>query len=184
MLKLSALFSRKVLICLVVSLTALLAGCGYLPPSRSVPEDRQSPLFKAPALASEVVATEATTGSTPEPTQVPNCKNDLEYIQDLSIPDGTQLSPLKVIEKEWKVKNSGTCNWNSSYSVRLISGSELGAETTQALVPARNGTEAIIRIEFTAPTEPGKYTATWQAYDPDGQPFGEWLSIDIAVTTP
>jgi len=182
--KLPVLFFRKVFICSVVSLTALLAGCGYLPPSRSVPEDRQSPLFKAPALASEVVTTETPFDSTPEPTQIANCKNDLEYIQDLSIPDGTQLSPLKVIEKEWKVKNSGTCNWNDSYSVRLISGSDLGAETTQALVPARNGTEAIIRIEFTAPTEPGKYTATWQAYGPDGQPFGEWFSIDIAVTSP
>ena len=39
----------------------------------------------------------------------------------------------------------------------------------------------IIRIVFTAPTEPGKYTSTWQAYGPDGQPFGDYISILINV---
>ncbi len=163
----------------------LLSACGYLPPSRSLPPEQQSPLFKAPAPVNEPTATQfSEVKSTPEPTQIPDCTNDLEYVADLTVPDGTQFNPGAVIEKEWKVKNNGTCNWNNTYTLRLISGSELGADKTQALIPARNGTEAIVQIEFITPQEPGRYEATWQAYGPDGEAFGEWLSISIAVTTP
>jgi len=88
-----------------------------------------------------------------------NCTNNLEFIEDLSIPDGTQLAPSREIVKEWKVRNSGTCNWNADYSVRLISGDALGAQPLLALVPARYGTEAVISIAFTTPSEPGRYSA-------------------------
>jgi hypothetical protein len=50
-----------------------------------------------------------------------------------------------------------------------------------ALYPARSGAKANIRLLFTAPTEPGVYQNTWQAYDPQGQPFGDPLSIQIVV---
>lgn len=182
---LPAVPSRKLLISVVVGVTALLSACGYLPPSRSVPVEQQAPLFKAPTVASEPTATQVSEEkSTPEPTQIPNCTNELEYLADLTIPDGTQFDPGAVIEKEWKVKNNGTCNWNNTYTLRLISGSPLGVETSQALIPARNGADAIIHIEFITPQESGRYEATWQAYGPDGEAFGEWLSISIAVTTP
>ena len=60
----------------------------------------------------------------------------------------------------------------------------LGVEPVLALVPARNGTEAVISIEFTTPADPGRYSATWRAHGPAGEPFGEWFTIEIAVTTP
>ena len=176
---------RKSLISFVITLAVFMAGCANIPPSRSVPLEQQPPLFKAPTRGVELPTPQPTEiNATLEPTQIANCTNELEYLADLSIPDGTQLNPGTLIEKEWKVKNSGTCNWNNSYTLRLISGSPLGIEATQALIPARSGSEAIIHLEFIAPSEPGKYNAAWQAYGPDGFPFGEWLSIEIAVTTP
>jgi hypothetical protein len=36
---------------------------------------------------------------------------------------------------------------------------------------------------FTAPTEPGAYQFTWQAYDSQGKPFGDPLSIQIVVAS-
>ena len=106
--------------------------------------------------------------NTPSATQIPNCTNDLEVLADLSIPDGTQLNPLKGFDKEWKVRNSGTCNWTDAYSVKLVSGPELGVEPTQPLVYTLNGAEAVISISFTAPIEPGRYSSTWRAVAPDG----------------
>lgn len=177
--------TRKLLIGTIVGLTLLLSACGYLPPSRSLPAEKQSPIFKAPALMKEPTATLVIEiQATPEPTQIPNCTNDLEYSADLTVPDGTQFDPGVLIEKDWKVKNSGTCNWNNTYTLRLISGSSMGIEPTQALIPARNGTEAVVRIEFIAPQDSGRYEATWQAFGPDGEAFGEWLSVSIVVTTP
>jgi hypothetical protein len=166
----------------------LLASCDSLPPSRSVPTEQQSELFKAPPFEGDAAATSTAQptalNATPEPTQIPNCSNGLEYIADVSIPDGTLLNPGSVFEKEWQVKNSGTCNWNNSYTLRLVSGDAMGADSTQAIVPARNGTETVLSIEFTAPVEPGKYTGTWRAYGPDGEAFGQWLTIEIGVTNP
>ena len=161
----------------------LLAGCASLPPARPVPTEQQGAPFKAPTLYASPTAP-LNTGGAGEPTQVANCTNNLEFIEDLSIPDGTQLAPSREIVKEWKVRNSGTCNWNADYSVRLISGDALGAQPLLALVPARYGTEAVISITFTTPAEPGRYSATWRAHGPDGEPFGEWFTIELAVTSP
>jgi hypothetical protein len=183
------IFSRlvhctKTLAAALAIISALLVGCASIPPSRSVPTEQQNPLFKAPTLAAPTATATPKPNATAEPTQIPNCVNDLEYVADLTIPDGTLLDPRTAFEKEWQVKNNGTCNWNNTYTLRLISGDALGADPTQALIPARNGTTVVLRIEFTAPTEAGVYEATWQAYGSDGEAFGEWLTIEIRVTTP
>lgn len=169
----------------VLIFATLLIGCDSLRPSVQVPIGNQSAPFKAPTpLPTEAILQATETNSTQQAPQITDCTNDLVFLEDLSIPDGTQIDAGKVLEKEWQVRNIGTCNWNEGYSVRLISGPELGAAVTQALVPARNGTEAVIRIQFTAPAEPGRYTSTWRAFDPSEKPFGEWFSIEIVVTSP
>jgi len=160
----------------------LLSGCGFLRPDRPLPLENQSGVFKAPTPLPTAALPEPV--STPQSAQIENCTNDLVFLDDLTIPDGTQVDPGTVLDKEWKVKNNGTCNWNDTYTVRLVSGSDLGAVSPQALVPARNGTEAVIRISITAPSDPGRYTSTWRAYGADDQPFGEWFSVEIVVTSP
>ena len=177
---------QKLLLCSLICLGMVLSGCTLLSPYREIPPEQRAPIFKAPTLSPPGTPGSNTLPieSTSEPTQVPNCSNDLDFLEDLTIPDGMLVNPGTTVEKEWRVKNSGTCNWNNAYSLHLISGSELGVDPVQALVPARNGTETIIRLDFIAPAEPGRYEAKWQACDPDGKPFGEWMSIAISVTSP
>jgi hypothetical protein len=79
------------------------------------------------------------------------------------------------------VENNGSCNWDAGYRLKLSGGPDLGAAAEQALFPARSGTQAVIRIVFTAPTEPGAYRSAWQAYSPDGQAFGDLIFIEIQV---
>lgn len=106
----------------------------------------------------------------------------LQFIPpDLTYPDGTEVKAGELIDKQWKVKNAGTCNWDASYSIKLIGGDNMSAATEQALVPARNGTESVISIQFTAPEEPGRYYSQWKAVDPNGQVFGDMLFVDITV---
>lgn len=166
----------------------IMAGCASLSPSRSLPSDQQSPIYQAPTRVSAsptiAITAEEISSATPEPTQLPNCTNGLKYINDLSIPDGTQLNPNTEFEKKWQVKNTGTCNWNRNYTLRLVSGSPMGVDNAQPLEAVLNGTEAVLLIKFISPEEPGKYQATWRVYDPDGIAFGEWLTLDIGVTTP
>lgn len=117
----------------------------------------------------------------PLPTRQSNCVNQLEFLDDLTIPDGTEVLPGELITKRWRIKNTGTCNWNSSYSLQLISGLALGAEKVQGLYPARQSTKAILEIIFSAPDNPGRYNSWWQAYDSDGNRFGDPFYIEISV---
>jgi len=118
---------------------------------------------------------------TPVPTIAPQCHNGLFFIEDLSIPDGTVVAPGTLLDKHWRVQNTGTCNWDERYRLKEIAGPEMGAVPEQRLYPARSGTEAIIRVIFTAPAEAGTYRSAWQAYDPEDRPFGDPFFIEVAV---
>lgn len=121
---------------------------------------------------------------TPLPSPTPTCANQLTFLEDVTLPDGSQVEPAASLDKRWLVQNSGDCNWDERYSLRLVSGPDLGAPASQSLVPARGGAQATLRILFTAPNEPGSYRSAWQAYDPDGQPFGDLFFIEVVVTKP
>jgi hypothetical protein len=93
------------------------------------------------------------------------------------------VSPGSSIDKRWRVQNSGSCNWDARYRLRRISGPELGLAADQALFPARSGTQAVIRLQLTAPNEPGAYRSAWQAVDPLGEPFGDPIFVEVIVAT-
>lgn len=115
------------------------------------------------------------------PTRQPNCENQLGFLDDLTIPDGMEVAPGEELTKRWLILNEGSCNWNRSYSLQLISGLSLGAQKVQELYPARQSTEAVVEINFTAPDNPGRYNSWWQAYDPDGNRFGDPIFMEISV---
>jgi len=118
---------------------------------------------------------------TPSPTPAPPCANGLTFLQDLTVPDDTVVSAGSNIDKQWLVQNSGSCNWDTHYRLKFSGGDPLGASEEQALYPARAGTQAVIRITFTAPVEPGTYKSSWQAIGSDGLSFGDPLYIEIVV---
>jgi hypothetical protein len=117
----------------------------------------------------------------PKPTQTADCTNTLSYDKDITIPDGTEVKPGQDLDKRWQVRNNGTCDWNDKYTLQLIAGDAMGSPTVQALYPARSGSEAIIRVQLKAPTDPKTYRSAWQAYDAAGDAFGDPIYIDIVV---
>ncbi len=155
-----------------------LAGCGrqtrpaqgavFVPP----------PLPATPQQAAPTAPAAPPAEATP-PT--PACTNGLTYLEDLTIPDGTVVAPGATLDKQWRVRNSGTCNWDARYHLRLVDGVAMGAGEEVPLYPARAGAEAVLRIQFTAPEEPGVYISTWQAVDPQGRFFGDPIYIQIRV---
>lgn len=175
---------RTLLIFAAITLSLIEGGCVSLRPELSVPTEDQAPLFIAPTLVPLSTATATPDATNPAEAQPANCTNQLSYLKDLTIPDGSVVKAGARVDKQWQVRNEGTCNWNETYSIQLISGSALGATSPQAIVPARGGAEGIIQIEFTAPGEPGNYTSTWQAFDPAGNSFGDFFSIEINVSAP
>ena len=138
----------------------------------------------SPSLPTAVVPTDTLVILLPSPaapTATPPCIDNLTGLQDVTIPDNTVVAPGGTLDKQWLVQNSGSCNWDSRYRLRLTSDDPLGASPEQALFPARAGTETVIRILFTAPLVEGEYKSIWQAFDPNGIPFGDPIFIKVVV---
>ncbi len=163
-----------------IIITAFLAGCQSI-----MPENKPPAYFIPPTSAVTPTplpsATVEVNTAIPRPTEDAGCSNLLAYIKDLTIPDGSMFSPGEIIDKRWLVENQGTCNWNSRYSLRLIGGDPMGASTEQSLYPALAGNQAVIRINFKAPAESGKYRSAWQAFTPDSRAFGDPIFIEVQV---
>jgi len=138
----------------------------------------------APILTQIPAAPSPTISDTPTPftTPTPSCSNDLTFLEDITIPDGTSVSPGQQIDKRWLIRNSGSCNWNKEYHLQMIAGADFGITTEQSLYPARSNTEVIINLLLTAPTENGTYSSAWQAFSPQGEPFGDTFFLQIVVS--
>ena len=68
----------------------------------------------------------------------------MSFVSDVTIPDGSEVEANSTMDKRWEVENSGGCNWDERYRLRLISGDSLGAEEEQMLFPARSGTQVTL----------------------------------------
>jgi hypothetical protein len=124
------------------------------------------------------VSTETSTPGSPTPA----CTPSLKYLQDLNYPDGSLVAPGQNVEKQWRVENNGSCNWDENYRLKLIDGfMPLGAASELALYPARAGSQATITINFVAPLDAGTYRTSWQAVDTQGTFFGDAIFMEIVV---
>lgn len=144
------------------------------PPTQTLPTAGATSI---PAIQSAM----PTSTVTATPTEGP-CSNNLEFVSDVTIPDGTTVSVGASIDKQWLVKNSGTCNWDSSYRLKWIGGDPMGANQEQYIYPARAGAQAALKTLFTAPSMAGTYESAWQAYGPDGNAFGDPIYMKIIVS--
>jgi hypothetical protein len=160
-------------------LSLYLAGCSaqptpYRPPTMVIQPAQPVTTAGIPAVTSQFVETQL-------PISTPGCTNNLTFLEDLSLPDGTVVKPGALLDKRWLVENSGTCNWDKYYRLKFMSGAELSTPLDQALLPARSGSKATIRIIFTAPSDAGTYQSAWQAFNPQGEPFGDPVFIQLEV---
>ena len=176
-MKSSLLITLWVALCLVAC-TGQATPTLYLPAEQETPPRDRTPTASDPTIDSDLVV------EPPPPTPTPDCKSYLAFIEDVTIPDGTQVQPQVNLDKRWLVENRGTCNWDRRFSLRLIAGSEMGASPNLSLYPARSGRQAEIQIQFTAPQEPGIHRSAWQAADPQGNFFGDTIFIEIEVVSP
>jgi len=125
------------------------------------------------------------------PTGSGGCTLQASFVADLTVPDGTQMSPGQKFTKSWELTNSGTCTWTNQYKVVLYSGDRLGADSSQNLsTQVAPGGTLRISIKMTAPSTNGAYKGEWMLSDPNGVTFGTelsgrvpfWVQILVGVT--
>jgi hypothetical protein len=160
-----------------------LVGLIILAVSACAPLPTETPLppFNPPTPAANPTEAATSVPTEPLPTPTQACNNDLTFIEDVTIPDGTTADPGTELDKRWLIRNDGTCNWDADYGLVLVTGDSMGAASPQPLFPARAGAEAELRILFTAPDTPGIYRSAWQPVSPEGAFFGDSVFIEIVV---
>ncbi len=109
-------------------------------------------------------------------TSVPTsrtCVDSAAFVTDVSIPDSTVMAPGTPFTKTWRLKNTGSCTWDSSYLIHYISGSTMTQQPGYWIVPQGQtvtpGQTVDISVGMTSPTENGTYKSYWGLKKENGQ---------------
>lgn len=150
-----------------------------------------SMITTTPLPAAETsLPTQPSTTLTPDESFKP-CER-AEFVSDVSIPDGTELTAGQTFIKTWRLKNTGSCTWTTSYRVAFESGNVLGAPPSFNL-PVSVPPDALvdISVNMKAPDQPREYESFWKLQNPQGVIFGLgsngdksfWVKIKVVAPT-
>ncbi len=142
------------------------------------------------SITLNAVAAEETPTPSPTPTteaedeaedeEEDNC-DDAAYVADITVPDGTTFAPGASFAKTWRIKNTGTCDWDAGYQLAFVGGDQLGAASGVNVVATPAGAEVDVTVNMFATAEGGTFTGRWQVRNPDGEFIGETLTVVIKV---
>ncbi len=90
-----------------------------------------------------------------------------------TIPDGTVMQPGETFWKTWRLKNNGTCTWNSAYKIVYWSGDLMGGlleyQFPEVVSP---GEEVDVTVLMKAPSSNGNFSSYWKLQSEWGGQFG------------
>jgi hypothetical protein len=139
-----------------------------------------SPTLTAKPSATPTVDTTATL----ETPAVANPCYKLLWIEDRSIPDGTEMKPNEVFTKTWYVQNNGGCAWAPGFTFSNFGGDPMRGQTIVFTEPVPAGAKRELSIELVVPSnQNGLIQSSWRMTDENGIFFGDTLSVNIQVGT-
>ena len=118
------------------------------------------------------------------PTNTPSPCNNALYISE-TVPDGIEFEVGENFTKTWRLKNVGTCTWNTNYKLKFGSGDKMGGPSSQNLAQAVGPNETVdISVALKAPASAGTYKGVWQIVDDGGNTFvyNIWVEIKAVET--
>ncbi|GAB4504320.1 MAG: hypothetical protein Fur0043_13140 [Anaerolineales bacterium] len=125
------------------------------------------------------------------PTVPPSSCDKVQFIADVTVPDGTTFAPGTAFAKTWRLKNVGSCTWTTSYQLVFYSGEKMGGPDAlafpQSVAP---GQTVDITVNLIAPNTAGTYRGNWMFKNASGALFGIgsqankpwWVEINVSGT--
>jgi hypothetical protein len=107
-----------------------------------------------------------------------------KFSQDITIPDGTTVTPGSTFTKTWLFVNTGTTTWTTNYKLIYFDGvNEAKNNALSVTLPKdiKPGESVQISLDFVAPTTNGTYTSWWKLFSANGVLFGDPCSIVFTV---
>ncbi len=135
-------------------------------PATPLPTATNAPI---PTVDSQATLAPASETATPTSNNSTLC-DSARFMADVTVPDGTRYSPGAIFTKTWRLKNTGSCTWNTSYALVFDSGEAMGGAASLSLPEAvAPGQEIDISISLTAPAKAGKYRGYWRLRNAAGE---------------
>jgi len=98
--------------------------------------------------------------NTPAATATSNC-NVAQFITDVTIPDGTVMTPNQTFTKKWRIKNIGSCAW-TGFALVFDNGDAMSGPASKAISTLNPGQEVDLEVNLTAPAAIGNYRGYWR----------------------
>jgi len=119
--------------------------------------------------------TPTVTGTPPTATSTPpqSTCDKAQFIADVTVPDGAIYAPGATFTKTWRLRNIGSCTWNSSYTLVFSNGEQMGgAASVNFPGTYAPGQTADLSVQLTAPNTAGTYRGYWMLKNANGALFG------------
>jgi hypothetical protein len=139
-----------------------------------------APTFSAPTASSPIAL-----GTAPTAGGQSSACYGLAFVSDVTIPDGTQMTPGQSFTKTWRVTNSGTCAWEAGFKWNIVAGDAMGATAVTLNQRVEAGRQYEFSVPMIAPTnKTGNIRGTWRLSDANGNFFGDspWVEITVGGT--
>jgi hypothetical protein len=173
---------RYILIAGMLLLGAILACNRTVPtatPGDATPAATRTPGDGTPLVDTGTPLPSASPSTTPfevssvTPTEsTPECRYDVAFVADVTIPDDTELEPGTAFAKTWRMSNSGTCAWEPGVVWSFDSGDKMDGPDAVDVPVTQPGDEVDITVNLHAPVTPGSYAGYWKMRRPNGELFG------------
>ncbi|KAJ1279769.1 hypothetical protein BS78_04G180800 [Paspalum vaginatum] len=115
-------------------------------------------------------------------------KLESRFILDVTVLDGTLMTPSTSFTKIWRMHNNGSIVWPLGTQLIWVGGDQFALHTSVPLEIPLNGfpvdKEIDVAVDFVAPTRPGRYISYWRLASPSGQKFGQRVWVHIQVEDP
>lgn len=115
-------------------------------------------------------------------------KLESRFILDVTVLDGTLMSPSTSFTKIWRMHNNGSIMWPLGTQLIWVGGDQFALQTSVPLEIPVNGfpvdQEMDVAVDFVAPERPGRYISYWRLASPSGQKFGQRVWVHIQVEDP
>ncbi len=182
---------RTLSIAFVILIAAGLA-CTQLPattptvpgqPTQRVAQGTVTPLAPIPPTGGPQPSVSPT--ETPPSGSGPGgCLLSAQYVADVTIPDNTVVAPGAAFAKTWRVKNNGTCNWDTGYQLVFAEGNQMAGPAGVNVNSTPAGGTVDISVNLTAPTTTGTHTGKWRLRASNGAVFGALTVVILVPGTP
>lgn len=107
---------------------------------------------------------------------------DSAYVSDVTIPDGTILTPGETFTKTWQFQNTGSCAWDEDFLLTYVSGEDMDGANSVIGTSVAVGSSGSLSVSLIAPETAGSYTGYWQLANATGTTFGQSVYVMITVS--